>query len=444
MNKLAVLGGTPAVAKTERHVEWPVIEDEDRKAVLDALDGGRFVSDADGETPVSSLERQWAERFGFGHCVAVANGTAALSLALSALGVGPGSEVIVPALTFIATGLAPLHNMAVPVFADVDPVTFNLDPADVERRITSRTRAIIPVHLHGAPADMDRINDIARRHGIAVVEDAAQAPGATHHGSPVGGLGDMGAFSLQVTKNIPTCGEGGLLVTNDDTLAESARRARQFGEVMESGKERDYVSHQLGWNQKMNGIQAAFATAQLSRFEEYEQARQTNIGRFLGRLRDLPGLTVPRPLAGTTHVWHILRFRFDPAAAGLHGVTPERFRDALRRVLRAEGVPMSRYQLMPLPDQTVFRERAGFGRGYPWAALDAGEERPPAGSYGSQHSVHSHAQYPVSHEVVRDSLTIQKRHLNPGSGALLDRYADAFEKTWQHLDTVGSFAGVTA
>ncbi|MFD8817111.1 DegT/DnrJ/EryC1/StrS family aminotransferase, partial [Streptomyces sp. NPDC059627] len=157
MSKLAVLGGTAAVPPERRQVEWPVIQDDERKAVLDALDGGRLVSDTDGETPVSLLEREWAERFGFDHCVAVANGTAALSLALASLGVGPGAEVIVPALSFIATGLAPLHNLAVPVFADIDPVTFNLDPADVERRITPRTAAIIPVHLHGAPRDMDRI-----------------------------------------------------------------------------------------------------------------------------------------------------------------------------------------------------------------------------------------------------------------------------------------------
>ncbi|WP_043666571.1 DegT/DnrJ/EryC1/StrS family aminotransferase [Streptomyces xylophagus] len=436
MSKLAVLGGTPAVPRTRRAVEWPVIQDEDRKAVLDALDGGRLVSDTNGETPVTVLERRWAERFGHAHCVAVTNGTAALQLALAALGVGPGTEVIVPALSFIATGLAPLHNMAVPVFADIDPVTFNLDPRDVERRITPRTAAIIPVHLHGAPADMDGITDVARRHGLAVVEDAAQAPGATYRGHPVGSIGDMGAFSLQVTKNIPTCGEGGLLVTGDAGLAESARRGRQFGEVIESGRDRDYVSHQLGWNHKMNGLQAAFACAQLDRFDRYEQARQTNVTRFLARLEGLPGLTVPTPLPGTTHVWHILRFRFDPAAAGLPGITDTAFRKALRRALRAEGVPMSQYQLMPLPDQTVFRDHLGFGRDYPWAALEPSAEPVP-----EQVPADSRAEYPVAHAVIRDSLTLQKRHLSPTSGELLDRYAEAFEKVWENLDTVATLAG---
>jgi dTDP-4-amino-4,6-dideoxygalactose transaminase len=428
MSKLAAFGGTAAVPRHRRHVDWPVIEDDDRKAVIDALDGNRLVSNSDGANPVSALEESWARHFGFAHCVALSTGTAALSLALSALGVGPGDEVIVPALTFIATALAPVHQMAVPVFADVDPVTFTIDPDDVERRITPRTRAIIPVHLHGAPADMDRITDIARRHGLAVVEDAAQAPGATHRGRAVGGIGAAGAFSLQVTKNIPTCGEGGLLVTGDAALAEAVRRGRQFGEVIEAGRDRDYVSHGLGWNHKMNAIQAAFTDSQLSRFEEYESARQRNVAAFLARLAELPGLRVPTAPPGTTHAWHILRFRFDPAAFGLDGVRPAALRAALRRLLRAEGVPMSQYQLMPLPDQKVFVDRVGFGSGYPWAVTGA-----PGTVAG--------ADYPVARAVIADSLTIQKRHLNPGSGELLGLYADAFDKVWANRDLVAKLAG---
>lgn len=432
MSKLAAFGGTAAVPRERRHVEWPLVEDDDRKAVIDALDGARLVSDTDGVNPVSALEEDWARRFGFEHCVAVSNGTAALSLALAALGVGPGDEVIVPALTFIATGLAPVHQMAVPVFADIDPVTFNIDPDDVERRITDRTAAIIPVHLHGAPADMDRITEIANRHGIPVLEDAAQAPGATHRGRPVGGIGAVGAFSLQVTKNIPTCGEGGLLVTGSAELAEAMRRGRQFGEVIEAGRDRDYVSYGLGWNHKMNALQAAFTGAQLARFDEYESARQRNITEFLARLAQLPGLQVPTALPGTTHVWHILRFRFDPAAFGLDtvgpdGVRPEALRSTLRRLLRAEGVPMSQYQLMPLPDQKVFVDRIGFGAGYPWSVTGA-----PATVAGEG--------YPVARAVIADSLTIQKRHLNPGSGELLARYADAFEKVWANGDMVATLA----
>jgi len=427
MSKLAALGGTAVVPREWRRVEWPLVEDDDRKAVIDALDGARLVSDTDGENPVSVLEENWARRFGFAHCVAVSNGTAALSLALAALGVGPGDEVIVPALSFIATGLAPVHQMAVPVFADIDQVTYNIDPDDIEHRITDRTAAILPVHLHGAPADMDRITEISARYGIPVVEDAAQAPGATHRDRPVGGIGAVGAFSLQVSKNIPTCGEGGLLVTGDAGLAQAMRRGRQFGEVIESGRERDYISHGLGWNYKMNGLQAAFTTAQLARFGEYESARQRNVARFLGRLAALPGLQVPTALPETTHVWHILRFRFDPAGFGLDGVRPEALRSTLRRLLRAEGVPMSQYQLMPLPDQKVFADRLGFGSGYPWSVTGAAGTVPGEG-------------YPVTRAVIADSLTIQKRHLNPRAGNLLTLYADAFEKVWANSDMVAALA----
>ncbi|MFI7426815.1 DegT/DnrJ/EryC1/StrS family aminotransferase [Micromonospora sp. NPDC049836] len=431
MSKLAAFGGTAAVPKDRRGVDWPLIEDEDRKAVLDTLDGGRLVSNTEGSNPVATLEANWAQRFGFDHCVAVSTGTAALSLALAGLGIGPGDEVIVPALSFIATGLAPVHQMATPVFADVDAVTFNLDPDDVERRITPRTAAIIPVHLHGAPADMDRLLDIAGRHGLAVIEDAAQAPGATYRGRPVGGIGDAGAFSLQVTKNIPTCGEGGLLVTGRAELAEAVRRARQFGEVIENGRDRDYVSYGLGWNHKMNAIQAAFTTAQLARFDEYERQRQRNVADFLARLAALPGLRVPTALPDTTHAWHILRFRFERAGFGLSDdVRPAALRSALRRLLRAEGVPMSQYQLMPLPDQKVFVDRVGFGGGYPWTVT--GDAAPAA------------ADHPVARAIIADSLTLQKRHLNPGSGELLGLYADAFEKVWANRDAVATLAAAAS
>lgn len=418
---LAALGGPPAVPRALRSLPWPVIEQADRDAVLAELAGGRLVSNADGETAVSRLEERWAERVGVAHCVGTSNGTTALALALAALGIGPGDEVIVPALSFIASGLAPLHQLAVPVFADIGPVTFTVDPAAVAALVGPRTAAILPVHLHGQPADLDALGQIAERHGLAIVEDAAQAHGARYHGRPVGGIGTAGAFSLQVTKNLPTCGEGGLLTTDDDALARVARRARQFGEVIEPGADRDYISHSLGWNHKLSSIQASFTLAQLDRFDDYEAARQRNVADFLYRLSALPGLVIPTVAPGTTHAWHILRFRFDPTAAGLDGVTPGAFRAAAHRLLRAEGVPVSRYQLMALPEQKVFTDRVGFGAGVPWSIT--GEPAPAA-------------PHPVTDAVIDDSLALQKRHLNPDAGPALQAYADGFEKLWENLDTV--------
>jgi dTDP-4-amino-4,6-dideoxygalactose transaminase len=404
---------------------WPVVEDADRAAVLGVLDDGRLVSNTDGQTAVSRLEERWAERVGVGHCVATSNGTTALTTALAALGIGPGDEVIVPALSFIASALAPLHQLAVPVFADIDPVTFTLDPDAAAALVTPRTAALLPVHLHGQPADLAALQALADRHGLAVLEDAAQAPDARYAGRPAGAHGAAGAFSLQVTKNLPTCGEGGLLTTDDAALARRARMVRQFGEVIEPGAGRDYVSHLLGWNHKLSAVQAGFTLSQLNRFDEYEAARQRNVRAFLDRLVDLPGLVPPSVAPGTTHAWHILRFRFDPVAAGLDGVRPAAFRAALHRLLRAEGVPVSRYQIMALPDQKVFAERTGFGAGLPWSAAAGVEPSAP---------------HPVTDEVIADSLTLQKRHLNPAAGPALQRYADGFEKVWQHLDTVAALA----
>jgi dTDP-4-amino-4,6-dideoxygalactose transaminase len=428
MEKLAMLGGTRAVPRELAHVEWPIITDEDRAAVLRALDSGKLISNADGEREVTGLEADWAARVGVAHCAAVGSGTSALQLALMALGVGPGDEVLVPALSFIASALAPLHQLAVPVFVDVDPVSFNLSPADMERRITDRTRAVIVVHLHGLPADMDEIGAVATRRGLAVVEDAAQSQGVAYGGRQVGSIGRVGCFSLNVAKNLPTCGEGGLVTTDETALHETVVMARQFGEVLKEGEERSYVSHVLGWNHKINVVQAAFTRSQLTRFDEYRRGREATVRRFLGRLAGLPGLRVPMCPDDREHAWHILRFRFDAAAMGLDGVAPGAVRRALHRALRAEGVPVSQYQLVPLPAQKVFQDRTGYGRGYPWAVPGLPEQR------------YDVEEYPATIEVIEDSLTLQKRHLNPFAGEQLERYADGFEKVWANLDVVANIA----
>jgi perosamine synthetase len=420
---LAAFGGVPAVRPELRSLQWPVITDADRAAVLGVLDEGALVADTDGRTAVSELEQRWAAFCGARHCVATSNGTTALATGLAALGIGAGDEVIVPALSFAASGLAPLHQGAVPVFADIDPVTMTIDPAAAARLVSPRTAAILPVHLHGHPADMTAIGALADRCQLAVLEDAAQAHGATWLGRQVGTLGHAAAFSLQVTKNLPTCGEGGLLTTGDPQVARRAQRIRQFGEDIEPGRDRAYISHVLGWNHKMNPVQAAFTLSQLDRFGAYEAARQRNIPEFLRRLSPLPGLTVPSVRPGATHAWHILRFRLDPAAAGLDDVSAGGFRRAVHRLLRAEGVPMSRYQVLPLPRQPVF-------------AGDAGPGRPRDGGPG--------ANCPVTEAVIDDSLTLQRRHLHPDARAALASYADGFEKVWAQLPLAAAMARAAA
>jgi dTDP-4-amino-4,6-dideoxygalactose transaminase len=427
MNKLAMLGGTRAVPKSHKILPWPAVTEEDHQAVQRVMTGGRFTSASAGESEITGLEQEWAQQVGTRHCVAVNNGTAALSLALAALEMEPGSEVIVPALSFIASAVAPLHVMAVPVFADIDPLTYNMDPASIEAAITPRTRAIVVVHLHGLPADMDEINAIAARHDLAVVEDAAQAHGALYRGRSVGSIGTINSFSLNVSKNLATCGEGGLINTDDDVLHARALMGRQFGELIPTRGERSYVAHTLGWNHKPGAIQAAFTRSQLTRFELDNKNRDANVRALLARLAPLPGLIIPTVPEDRTHAWHILRFRVDPAAFGLPEQYAGPLRGALMRALRAEGVPASPYQLMPLPGQKVFQERLGFG-GYPWALPGA---RTP--SYTVE-------DFPHTLRVIEDSFTIQKAHLHPDAGDLLARYADAFEKVFQHRDALAQHA----
>lgn len=430
-SKLAMFGGVPAVSPDQRQVQWPIVTDADKAAVLRVLDSGKFTPTTEGEQEARALEQEWTQFVGVRFAAGISNGTVALALALAALGIQAGDEVIVPAFSFIASAMAPLYQLAIPVFVDVDPRTFNIDPRQIEAKITARTRAIIPVHFHGLPADMDEILAIARKHGLAVVEDVAQAPGAVYRGRKVGSLGDINAFSLNVQKNIPTCGEGGLVTTDDPILHEKSVMLRQFGEVIREREDRTYLSHMLSWNYKFNSVQAAFTRSQLQRFPEYQAARDRNIGAFLARLAELPGLIVPWVPPDRTHIWHILRFRFDPIAAGLDGVVPGAFRQALRRALRAEGVPISQYQLTPLPGQHPFQTREGYGHGYPWTLPGVAPQR------------YVIEDYPNTLAIIEDSLTLQRRHLNPESGPLLQSYADAFEKIWENLERIGRMAQST-
>jgi dTDP-4-amino-4,6-dideoxygalactose transaminase len=428
MPELAIQGGPAVIPRTEGQVAWPVVTAEDKEAVMRVMESGKFTYLAQGEEEVQGLEEEWARFVQTRYCVAVSNGTVALALALTALGVCPGDEVLVPALSFIASAIAPLHQCAIPVFVDIDPRTFNIDPQRMREKITPRTRAVVVVHLHGLPADMDEIRALAREHGLFVIEDAAQSHGATYKGQQTGALGEIATFSLNVSKNLPTCGEGALVTMQSPQLAEKMRMLRQYGEVITPGQERSYTSHFLGWNQKPNCIQAAFARSQLRRFPAYQARRQENVARFLAALADLPGVSCPQCPADRTHAWHILRLRFDPRAAGLADLPADLFREALQRVLRSEGVPLARYQRVPLPAQQVFQAREGFGHGHPWTLPGVPPQR-----YCAE-------DYPQTLAVLADSLTVQRVHLNPASGPLLERYAQAFHKVFAHLDVVARLA----
>jgi perosamine synthetase len=274
---------------------------------------------------ITDFEVAFAKVAGTRHAVATNNGTTALHLALVAVGVGPGDEVIVPALTYIATANTVAYCGATPVFADVEPDTLNIDPADIEHRITSRTKAIVPVHLYGHPADMTAIMAIAERHGLIVVEDAAEAHSATVDGRPVGSIGHVAAFSFFGNK-IVTTGEGGAVTTDDDALDARLRLLR--GQGMDLS--RRYWFTEIGYNYRMTNVAAAIGVAQLERLEPMVARRREIAARYTELLSPVDGITLPTERAGARRVDWLYTVMID-------GFSTEQ-RNTLIDLLKADGI----------------------------------------------------------------------------------------------------------
>lgn len=267
----------------------PQIGAEERDAVAEVLASGHIVQGAQ----VEAFEAEYAEHVDGRDCIAVSSGTAALHLALLAADIGPGDEVIVPSFTFAATANAVRLCGATPVFVDIDPITFCMDPEATAAAITTRTVALLPVHLYGHPADIPALTAIAERHDLLLVEDAAQAHGASYSGQPVGALGDLGCFSFYATKNMTT-GEGGMVVTADSGLARTLRLLRN------QGMEQRYLHEIVGLNQRMTDIAAAIGRCQLRRLREWTHTRQANAAYLTHHLKvNTPALGGP-----VTHAYH--------------------------------------------------------------------------------------------------------------------------------------------
>jgi dTDP-4-amino-4,6-dideoxygalactose transaminase len=299
-------------------------------AAARVLDSARFILGGEGE----ALEGELAGLAGVRHAIGVASGTDALRLALTAVGVGPGDEVITPAFSFVASASTIVMVGATPVFVDIDPETYALDAGAVERAITRRTRAIIPVHLYGHPAPIDRIAALARTHGLALVEDAAQAIGATHGGRPVGGWGDAACLSFYPTKNLGACGDGGMVLTERDDVAERVRRLRHHGD---GGR---YRHLELGYTARLDELQAAILRVKLRHLDAWTDARRRIAGRYRTLLAGLPlGLPGERP--GARHVYHLYTVRH-----------PQR--DALAKALADLGVGTAVHYPIPVPAQPMF------------------------------------------------------------------------------------------
>jgi len=350
MGKLAIKGGTPVRSKP--FPAWPVWGDEEINNLTEVVKSGKWGS-LNG-TRTKEFEKTFAAYQQAKHGICVNSGTTALRLALTAAGVEAGTEVIVPAYTFIATASAVLDMGGVPIFVDIDPGTYNIDPVKAEEAITSRTAALMPVHFAGRPADMDAIMALATKHQLKVVEDAAQAWGAEWRGRRVGAIGDAGCFSFQSSKNV-NAGEGGIILTNDDLVAKMARSHSNCGRS-EDGLW--YEHFYFGGNYRMTEFQSAVLLAQFGRYEELKKIRQDNLAFLNQALKGIEGI---EPLSDdpliTSHASHLFIFRYKKEYFKNAGKT------AFLEALRKEGIPSSGGYSLPLYKQPVFQKCAFGPRG---------------------------------------------------------------------------------
>jgi len=331
-------------------VAEPILGDEERSNLSDVLDSGRFLQ---GEF-VEEFEEKWADYVGTKHAVAVTNGTTAIQLSLKALGLEPGDEVIVPSLTFGSTATAVVHQAGVPVFADIDRELYTLDHTDLERCLSDETFAIMPVHLYGHPAEMDEIQAFADEHDLYVIEDAAQAHGASYKNDVVGSIGDIGCFSFYATKNITT-GEGGIVTTDNDAVAKHLRMLRSHGMANRD----QHVT--LGYNHRMSELNGAIGTAQIDRLEKFNDRRREISERLLDELDDLTWIEPVTVRDYVEHAYFWAPFEIQPQEVGMTG-------KEVWEKLRDQGVETRHRYNDPLYDQPVFAKHRGFNSEFPWNA----------------------------------------------------------------------------
>jgi len=353
LEKLALLGGEPVRKKplpTISDKSGRNIGEEELKLLREVIESGSLFRYSG--RMVSTFEEEFAEFLGVKHAVASTSGTAALHVATGAVGVGPGMDVITTPITDMGTIIAILGQNAIPIFADLDPYTYNLNPEDVERRITDKTKAIIAVHLFGLPCDMDPLREIAEERGIYLIEDCAQAYLAEYKGRLVGTIGDIGCFSMQQSKHMFT-GDGGITVTNNDELARKARLFMDKGWDRTAKGARMY--HMLGFNYRMTELQGAVARAQLRKVRWVVERRRAVADLLTKEISDIEGVTPPTVPKGCKHSYWLYPIRIDTLEfkAGLNEIA---------EALRAEGIPASAgYIGIPLYKTLVFTERRGYG-----------------------------------------------------------------------------------
>ncbi|TBR59156.1 erythromycin biosynthesis sensory transduction protein eryC1 [Westiellopsis prolifica IICB1] len=326
------------------------IKEEINTAVLKVLESTQFILGSE----VTAFEQEFADYCNADYGIALNTGTSALHLALLAAGVGPGDEVITTPFTFVATVAAIVYTGATPVFVDIDPVSYTIDVTKIEQAITPKTKAILPVHLYGQPADMNPIMEIARRHGLTVIEDAAQAHRAEYKGQRVGSIGDIGCFSFYPGKNLGAYGEGGAVVTNNPEYAKTMRMLRDWGQ------ESKYHHVLKGYNYRMDGVQGAILRVKLRYLDQWTEARRTHAAAYDHLLTD-SGITTPTVMPYSYHVYHVYAVRSSQ-------------REKLQQQLNAQGIQTGIHYPIPVHLQAAYADLGYKPGDFPHSELAAREE----------------------------------------------------------------------
>ena len=417
VEELAIKGGRRAVP--EGLIKpWPPIDDIDREMVLASLNSDQHSFGPNCE----AFQDEWARWNGNDYAVTTNSGTAALHMSLVACDCGTGDEVIVPAYSWSSSATCVMQHNAIPVFVDIDFDTINIDVDKIEAAITPKTKAILVVHLHGLPVDMDKVMDIAARHGLKVIEDSCQAHGATYRGHKTGTIGHCGAFSFNQNKCLCS-GDGGMFVTDDPEMVAKAKSLWSFGENKTPSEDRDYHVYAMGWMYRNNDMTAAFGRAQLTKLDGYLQLQRDNAALLAELLADVPNLILPQAPEGYGHNWYNYTLRFDMEALG-HVADAAAYRDRIVAAMWAEGVQTNVWQAFALPMMTVFQAKNAYGHGCPWSCSHA---RPVD---------YSPDQYPMAqkHCDWHSGMTMPLRAPNGAEAA--EATAKGIRKVMENLDQV--------
>lgn len=420
MDKLALFGGEKAIQVD--FLRYNPIDSEEAVAAKMVIESGvlsQFLGawheDFYGGAKVKEFERCCASYFNVKHAVSVNSATSGLIAAVGAIGIEPGDEVIVSPWTMCASATAILHWNAIPVFADIEPDTFCLDPKSVEANITPYTRAIMAVDIFGQSANMNALRAIADKHNLKIISDSAQAPGAMYHGRYAGTLADVGSYSLNYHKHIHT-GEGGILVTDDDEIAERLCLIRNHAEAVVGDKGETNLVNMIGYNFRLGEIECAIGIEQLKKLPGFVAVRQRTANRLDAGLSGLSGLHIPKVQAGATHVYYYYALRLDAVMLGVS-------RDRIYEALKAEGVPVAkRYQNLHL--LPMFQNKIAFGsNGFPWSS-----------DICKRDVDYRKGICPVAEELNDKSFLGLGTFAYELSDEEVDLVVEAFRKVWRNLD----------